>query len=166
MHHTLSAMSRMCLKAVCVLNANNLWWNDSEVYKLQIWESSLSLDFVVFIRIIKFDDYLLEIQNCLALNDTILILAAYLQLHMIHIYEIIWRHNRVRHKEKFILAKMASDFDFILAKPISYSPIWRVTWFCTRQIQKCIYKQIMYILGFWGLLCKLFFIEIHAKLPH
>ena len=55
------------------------------------------------------------------------------------------RYIRVRHKEKFILAKLASDFDVILAKQILYSPIWRVTWFCTRQIQKCIYKQNNYI---------------------
>ena len=55
-------------------------------------------------------------------------------------YNILKLFNRVRQKEKFILAKLASDFDFILAKQILYSPYWRVTWFCTRQLQLCIYN--------------------------
>ena len=62
---------------------------------------------------------------------------------------------RVRHKEKLILASLASDFKFILAKQVLYSPIWRVTWFCTRQIQICIYTQNSYIKGFFRFLVPL-----------
>ena len=40
---------------------------------------------------------------------------------------------RVQHKENFILARLASDFHFILARADSYSPNWRGTFICTRQ---------------------------------
>ena len=72
----------------------------------------------------------------------------------------IEHYNRVRHMEKIILAKLASDFYFILAKQILCSPIWRVTWFCTRQIKICINSYN------WGFLCLFYnlLLKTYAKL--